>query len=273
MARPLRIEVPDGIAHVTARGNNRLPIFRTVEQRDKLLAILAAVVKRYGWLCHAYVVMDNHYHLLLETPLPNLSRGMRQLNGLYGSWFNRRHNRSGHVFGGRFGSIAVERDEHFLEAARYIVLNPLRTMRPRRFTDWRWSSYPATAGLSPCPPLLTTQTLLTAFAPELDAARERYVEFVAAGIDAALHERLVGEIYLGDEDFIRDLMPGTPIPEITRAQWQPLRPRLDALSTERDWILTAYRSYGYSLREIAAHLGVSAATVSRALAHLEQTNS
>lgn len=123
MARPLRIDVPGGIAHVTARGNNRQSIFRAVEHRDRLVAILERVVVRHGWLCHAYVVMDNHYHLLLETPLPNLSLGMRQLNGLYAQWFNRRHDRGGHVFGGRLKSIAVEPDEHFLEAARYIVLN------------------------------------------------------------------------------------------------------------------------------------------------------
>jgi putative transposase len=118
VARPLRIDVPGGISHVTARGNNRWAILRTGEQRNRLVETLARVVGRYEWICHAYVVMDNHYHLLVETPLPNLSMGMRQLNGLYAQWFNRRFDRSGHVFGGRFKSIAVERQEHFLEAAR-----------------------------------------------------------------------------------------------------------------------------------------------------------
>jgi putative transposase len=148
VTRPLRIDVPGGIAHVTARGNNRLAIFPAAEHRDRFVAILHRVVERYSWICHAYVVMDNHYHLLLETPLPNLSLGMRQLNGRYAQWFNCRHNRSGHLFGGRFKSIAVERSAHFLEAARYIVLNPLRTVRPRRFTDWRWSSYRPPQGSS-----------------------------------------------------------------------------------------------------------------------------
>jgi REP element-mobilizing transposase RayT len=108
VARPLRIDVPGGIVHVTARGNNRQAIFRAEEHRNRLVAILQGVVVRYAWRCHAYVLMDNHYHLLVETPLPNLSLGMRQLNGLYAQWFNRRHDRSGHVFGGRFKSIAVE---------------------------------------------------------------------------------------------------------------------------------------------------------------------
>jgi REP element-mobilizing transposase RayT len=270
VARPLRIDVPGGIVHVTARGNNRQPIFRAEEHRDRLVAILDRVVARFGWLCHAYVLMDNHYHLLVETPLPNLSLGMRQLNGLYAQWFNRRHDRTGHVFGGRFRSIAVERDEHFLEAARYIVLNPLRTVRPRRFSDWRWSSYPATAGLVSCPSFLTIDGLLGVFDSDRSVAQQRYIEFVADGIETSLEGRIVGEIYLGDEEFIRDLMPGVPVAEVPRVQWQPLRPSLDALCGARAGILVAYRTYGYRLREIADHLGVHPATISRALVRLEQ---
>jgi REP element-mobilizing transposase RayT len=270
VARPLRIDVPGGIVHVTARGNNRQAIFRAEEHRDRFVAILQRVVVRFGWLCHAYVLMDNHYHLLVETPLPNLSLGMRQLNGLYAQWFNRRHDRSGHLFGGRFKSIAVERDEHFLEAARYIVLNPLRTVRPRRFTDWRWSSYPATAGLVPCPSFLTIDGVLSAFDRDRMVAQQRYVEFVADGIEASLEARLVGEIYLGDMEFIRDLMPGVRIAEVPRVQWQPIRPSLETLCEERAGILAAYRTYGYRLWEIGDHLGVHPATISRALARLEE---
>lgn len=270
MARPLRIDVPGGIAHVTARGNNRQAIFRADEHRDRLVAILKRVVRRYGWLCHAYVLMDNHYHLLVETALPNLSLGMRQLNGLYAQWFNRRHDRSGHVFGGRFKSIAVERDEHFLEAARYVVLNPLRTVQPRRFVDWRWSSYPATAGLVSRPAFLTIDGVLSMFDSDRAVAHQRYVEFVSDGIEASLEGRLVGEIYLGDDGFVRDLMPDVPVAEVPRVQWQPLRPSLDALCREEAGILAAYRTYGYRLREIGEHLGVHPATVSRSLVQLEQ---
>ena len=227
------------------------------------------MVERYAWICHAYVVMDNHLHLLVETPLPTLSRGMRQLNGLYAQWFNRRHNRTGHVFGGRFKSISVGGDAQFLETARYIVLNPLRTSRPRHFTDWRWSSYQATAGLRPRPRFLTTDGILGMFDDDRSVAQRRYVDFVAEGIEDSIYASIIGEIYLGDEEFIRSLMPGKPVAEVPRVQWQPLRPTLDELCAEPAWILAAYRTYGYRLREIGGHLGVHPATVSRALARLE----
>jgi putative transposase len=270
MARPLRIDVPNGLAHITARGNNRAAVFGTAEHRDRLLATVGRVVSRYRWICHAYVVMHNHYHLLVETPLPNLSLGMRQLNGLFAQWFNRRHGRSGHVFGGRFASISVERDEHMLESGRYIVLNPLRTMHPEHFSDWRWSSYQATAGIAEAPGLLTTDVLLGFFHAERAIAERNYVEFVAEGVGDALRERLVGEIYLGSDDFVRGLMPGERLEDVPRAQWQPVRPTLDDLGSEPAAMLDAYRSYGYRLREIGMHAGVHPATVSRALARLER---
>ena len=131
---------------------------------------------RYGWICHAYVVMDNHYHALLETPLPNLSLGMRQLNGLYAQWLTVRHDRTGHVFGGRFKSIAVERDEHFLEAARYIVLNPLRTRRlepVRRLALVQLSGYGGARAVSGVP--LSRRVLRVRLRPSRRAAALRRI--------------------------------------------------------------------------------------------------
>ena len=126
MARPLRIEFPGALYHVTSRGNARAPIFLEDRDRRQLLRILSDVVERYRWVCHAYCLMTNHYHLLVETPEANLSRGMRQLNGLYTQRFNRAHERVGHILQGRFGAVLVERDAHLLELARYVVLNPVR---------------------------------------------------------------------------------------------------------------------------------------------------
>jgi REP element-mobilizing transposase RayT len=126
MARPLRIAVAGGLYHLITRGNARERIYLDDLDREIFLDRLAHSVERYGWLCHAYCLMDNHYHLLVETPQPNLSIGMRQLNGLYAQTFNSRHDRCGHVFQVRFRSIFVEKDSHLLSCCRYVVLNPVR---------------------------------------------------------------------------------------------------------------------------------------------------
>ena len=126
MARQLRIEYPGGVYHVTGRGNARQDVFLDNEDRQSFLDLLQKVNKRFNWLCHAYCLMDNHYHLLIETPEGNLSQGMRQVGGVYTQTFNRRHGMVGHLFQGRFKSILVEKDSHLLELCRYVVLNPVR---------------------------------------------------------------------------------------------------------------------------------------------------
>ncbi len=126
MARPLRLSYPGALYHVTARGNARQAIYTDDADRQIFLSVLEDVVARYHWLCHAYCLMDNHYHLLLETPEENLSAGMRQVNGVYTQRFNRRHGRVGHVFQGLVKAILVEPDRYLLELCRYVVLNPMR---------------------------------------------------------------------------------------------------------------------------------------------------
>ena len=163
MARPLRLEYPGAVWHVTSRGNERLAIFRDDEDRTQFLEVLGRGVAMFRWKLHAFVLMGNHYHLLVETPEPNVSRGMRQLNGIYTQRFNRRHGRSGHLFQGRFKGILVERDSHLLELARYVVLNPVRAGPVRAAKDWPWSSYEATAGIGREPEWLETAATLEHF--------------------------------------------------------------------------------------------------------------
>ena len=126
MARPLRIEFSGALYHVTSRGDRREPIFEDNEDRVLFLGTLAEGVERFNWVCHAYCLMTNHYHLVVETPDGNLSKGMRHLNGVYTQASNRRHARVGHLFQGRFKAILVDKDSHLLELARYVVLNPVR---------------------------------------------------------------------------------------------------------------------------------------------------
>ena len=155
MSRPLRLQLPGGIYHVTARGNARRSIFEDDDDCARFLIVLASTVARYRVLCHAYCLMGNHYHLLVQTPEPNLSVAMRQLNGVYTQRFNRRHERCGHVLQGRFGAQLVDGDSYLREVCRYIVLNPVRAGLVAHPRDWKWSSFHATAGETAAPGFLS----------------------------------------------------------------------------------------------------------------------
>jgi len=146
MARPLRIEFDGALYHITSRGNDRRAIFKDDGDRELFLRTLALVTERFHWICHAYCLLNNHYHLVIETPDGNLSKGMRQLNGVYTQAFNKRHRRVGHIFQGRFKGILVQKDSHFLEVCRYVVLNPVRAKTVGQPHQWKWSSYRATIG-------------------------------------------------------------------------------------------------------------------------------
>jgi putative transposase len=233
MARPLRIEFAGAIWHVTSRGNERRAIVRDDVDREAWLEVLGQVVEWLGWRLHAYVLMTNHYHLLVETPEPNLSRGMRELNGRYGQRFNRRHERAGHLFQGRFRGILVEKEAHLLELCRYVALNPVRAGVVERPGDWPWSSYRATAGRCPAPEWLEVRWTLRQFGASLETARRRYREFVAEGAGARPWEGLVGQVDLGGEAFrerLAEMAKGArdrrEIPSRQRRPWAPSLERL-----------------------------------------------
>lgn len=240
--------------------------------RELFLDILGRVVGRFGWLCHAYCLMDNHYHLLVETPKPNLTLGMRQLNGVYTQSFNRRHRRVGHLFQGRYKAVLVEKEAHLLELCRYVVLNPLRARVKKRADQWRWSSYRATAGLAPVSPFLTVDWVLRQFGTRKQQAQARYRRFVGEGLGDRPWERLRGQIYLGSEAFIeKHGGADKEVREVPRAQWKAVKPSLEEIFRKRgDRALeAAYREWGYRMREIAEYLGVHYATVSRRLREIE----
>jgi len=274
VARPLRLEFAGAIYHLTSRGNARQKVFFSDADRELFLNTLSRVVRRYGWICHAYCLMANHYHLLVETPKANLSIGMRHLNGVYTQSFNRAHKRVGHLFQGRFKAIVVEKESHLLELCRYIVLNPVRVKGGSKPQTWKWSSYRATAGLASVPPFLRTAWILEQFGKKRSQAQKRYREFVREGLASRPWEELKGQIYLGSEAFIeKHTARKRNLKEIPRAQLSAAKPSLErifAKSGEKA-IAEAYEQ-GYRLNEIAAHLGVHYATVSRRLKQLEQAN-
>jgi len=245
--------------------------------RNRFLILLDQAVDRFNWLCHTYCLMDNHYHLVVETVDGNLSRGMRHLNGVYTQSFNRRHKRVGHIFQGRFKSILVERDSYLLALCRYVVLNPVRGGMVKDPGQYRWSSYRATAGLTKRPSFLTIDWILQQFGKKRAEAQRRYRQFVASGMgEPSPWGQLKAQCILGGREFIESFAPTlqerSDLTEIPKRERFASRPPLDQLfgnmtarsRAERNKaIRRAHLEYGYTLTEIARYVGIHCTTVSR----------
>ncbi len=286
MARPLRIEFPGALYHVTSRGNARAKVFTDESDHRMFLDILGFVVKRFNWICHAYCLMGNHYHLLVETPDANLSRGMRQLNGIYTQKFNWKRRKTGHLFQGRYKAILVDRDEYLLELARYMMLNPVRAGRVEDPDDYTWSSYRAVVGQAEKPEFLTTEGILARFGRGNKRAQRRFADFVKAGmkIKKSPWDDLKGQIYLGDESFVKmahqhiseDMDILREVPKGQRYANRPELSQVFAGEGKRDKqkrnkaIYTAYTDWGYKLQEIGDFLHLHYASISRIVTAIEK---
>lgn len=279
MTRPLRIEYAGAVYHITSRGNEKKPVFKDDQDRLNFLNTLQHVNKRYHWICHGYCLMGNHYHLLIETPEGNLSIGMRQLNGVYTQLFNKRRNRAGHLFQGRYKAILIQKDSHLLEVCRYVVLNPVRAGMVEHPKDWKWSSYPATAGREQPHASLTISWVLGQFGRKQDVARKEYRRFVRWGIgQESIWRDVKGQSILGEDDFVDSLLDyltkHRDVPEIPRSQRYAHRPTLEQIFSasilkskrKRDKkLIEAIEQYGYLQRDIADHLNLHYSTVSNIL--------
>lgn len=249
MARPLRIQFPHAVYHVTARGNERKPIVRDDDDRERFVQTLARTVQQYKVICHAWVLMNNHYHLLIETPSSNLSQSIRHLNGVYTQGFNRRHRRVGHLFQGRFKAILVDKETYLLELCRYVVLNPARAGMVKHPKAWPWSSYRATVGVEPIPSWLTVDWLLGQFGSQRSRAKAAYRQFVEEGItqQESPWSNLRSQIYLGGEAFLKNaqsLLKDMTDSEIPLVHKQPAAPRVQDLLTQ------VAKSYGEGKEKI-----------------------
>lgn len=280
MTRPLRLEYPGALYHVTARGDHRKLIFADNRDREYWLDLLGLVCKRFNLVIYAYCQMGNHYHIMLETIDGNLAQAMRQLNSRYSQHFNRRHKLVGHVFQGRYKSILVQKESYLLELSRYIVLNPVRARLVNAAGDWPWSSYNATMGVCAAQDWLNVDWLLAQFDPQPVAARHRFLSFVLAGVgESSPLNETQHQVILGDASFVEQhnqRLVDTNLTAITKVQRRLLAKTLDeykAVFVDRDEAMfRAYESTAFTMVEIGAHFGVSYQTVSRAVKHHEARN-
>ena len=272
MSRPLRLEFPDALYHVTSRGDRRENIYEGDSDRLRFLDIFASVIEQFNWVCYAYCLMDNHYHLLVQTPDSNLSKGMRQLNGVYTQAYNRKYKKTGHLFQGRYKAILVDEDAYLLELSRYIVLNPIKAGMARQTRHWKWSSYRATTGREPVPQWLSVDHLLSQFGKQRKTAIRKYEAFVVAGLkNEPIWSELNNQIYLGDSAFIEKVQTHLSVEhkdiQIPKVQKRAKPKSLDyyekQASNRNEALVQAYASGGYSYQELGCYFDLHFTTVGR----------
>ena len=290
MSRPLRIEFPGAVYHVTSRGDRREPIYRDDADRALQIEVLAQAVDRFDATVLAWCQMGNHYHLVLHTRQPNLSRFMRHLNGVYTQGFNRVHGLVGHLFQGRFKAILVDRDAYLLALCRYVERNPVAAGLVDSPLDWPWSSCRAHLGLVPTPPWLDSDGLHgyllgrpIANGRDRQRAVARYrdlVDTAQAGDANFWHDSLRGQIYLGDEQFASD-MQARAEPQRLQARSIPRAQRRPPAQTDWSECLArcggdraralhwGYTAGGLTMTELSRRSGISLSHVSRLIARAE----
>jgi len=265
MARPLRLQFADATYHVMSRGNAQQRIFVDDQDRHDFLKIMSAVGVRLRWRILAYCLMDNHYHLCLETPEPTLARGMRDLNSTYAQSFNRRHERVGHVLQGRYHAILVERSAHLLQLIRYIVLNPVRARLCGTAAAWRWSSHRAMVGTANAPPAVDVVRSRGYFTQAGGEPVAAYRRFIAEGTVADKSPTTSHPLILGSDSFVETVLARAAAGdlEVPRAQRARSLAHYARGARSRDEAIRRVHASGaYSLKAIGRHFGLHYSTIS-----------
>jgi len=269
-AQPERIGVIDRIPF------REPPRIQPTCQSQSFLTFLAETCAQFGWRCHAYCLMTNHYHLLLalqDFPSGRLVRGVQHLNSCSAQRFNRRHRRVGHVYQGCYRAILAQRERHLLELTRYVVLNPVRAGMVADAAAWPWSSYRAAVGCTPAPSWLDTDAVTAPFGAG-DEGRRAYAAFVTAGVGApSVWSRLSHQIYLGDQSFIaharRHGMTRAADPEVATVQrGAPARGAtgtIVARARRYAAIAANYAARGETIKTLGTRYGLHYSQISRIL--------
>lgn len=275
MARPLRLSFQGATYHITVRGNAKRIIFYTDKDRSHFLSLLRKTTEQYRWRVFAYCLMGNHYHLFIETTQANISQSMHFLNAKYAKFFNRTHNKVGHVFQGRYKAKLVDTEAYALELIRYIILNPVRAGKVRRPSQWPWSSYNATIARQLT--FIEQSWILNQFSASEFEARQEFMYYIYDGIgkNSLFRTKRLPEI-VGTPAYIDDIrsrfQKSKRNLEVSRIDQNQLFIPLDELFTKRVLrdkqernrrIVQARVDYCYPIKEIAECVGLHYASVSR----------
>ena len=275
MSRALRIEYAGALYHVTSRDNARASIYLDELDFSLFIEVLASVCERFNWVIHSYCLMTNHYHLLIETPDANLSKGMRQLNGVYTQKFNRKHRRVGHLFQGRYKSILVDKESYLLEVGRYILLNPVRAKMVDTPEEYEWSSLCYLTAQQQVPNWLAIDQTLLLFGKNRSQALIKYQCFLYQGIGENLWHKVKKQLFLGSDSFVEQHLADLNF-EIGDLSEVPAKQRRPEPKTLQEYqhsaesrnlaILKAFNSGGHTQKEIGDFFGLSYSRISRIVA-------
>ena len=266
MARPLRIEFPGAVYFITSEGNAGQNIFLDSEDANGWIDVFDSVCKRFKWTCYAYCLMGNIYYLIIETKNANLSKGMRQLNGVYTQNFNRRHSRGGHIFQGRYKSILVQKEKYLKDLARFILLKPVNAGFTKLPQQFKWSSSKYFAAKEIVPEWLKIDEL------------NNLLEDIMRYKDIDITNSIKRQIYLGDDNFIESVneyidekKDFSEIPKEQRTYYISLD-KYESLNDSRDKaIAEAYLSGNHSMKKISEHFSLHYSTVSRIIKNYENS--
>lgn len=266
MARQLRIQFPGAVYHITCRGNARQVIYSDNRDRTAFLTILKESQQIYGIIIYSYVLMTNHYHLLLETPKGNISDYMRHVNMRYTSYYSRRHKKVGHLFQGRFKGILVDRDAYLTMLSRYIHLNPVRikSMKSMPYKEkvqylqgYKWSSLSGYIDKREKQEFIDYSLVLEEYGGDNEGGREAYANMIAVDISGEMEvkERIVGQSIIGREEFIEKVLERY-LKRDSDIRERPSLRELNGLKAREEIIRVIEEDLGKSLDEIRMIKGI-----------------
>jgi len=268
MARPLRIEFPGAVYFITSVGNQNQNVFLDSEDGKSWIEVFERVCDRFGWICYAFCLMGSRYMIVVETPEPNLSKGMRQLNGIYTQSFNRRHSSGGHLFQGRFKSVLVQKEKYLAELVRYILYLPVKSGFAKYPQQFKWSSCKFLFDREECPAWINDKYLKSLYNDLENSFSDGNPP------DEAILKNIKKQIFLGDEDYISKLQKYVSkdkdlreIPRIQRAK--PLNEFVKSSGSKENAIAKAYLSGDYTLQQLADYFSLHYSTISRIVKEYE----